>query len=92
MTEEDVVICDRLPDYCDYRDDGCALCPSCLRCTLPKCRHDVQAEGKRTARLLRDREILRQRKVHGKTVTELAQSYGLSKRTIQRIIRRSSHE
>jgi hypothetical protein len=83
---------DRYPEYSEYSDEGCKLSPSCLKCPLPKCRLDVQAEGRRSARLLRDREILRQRKTNGKTIAQLAQSYGLSTRTIHRIIRRSSHE
>ncbi|MCX5994857.1 MAG: helix-turn-helix domain-containing protein [Chloroflexi bacterium] len=83
---------DRLPDYSEYHDQGCDLSPSCLKCPLPKCRHDVQVEGKRGARLLRDRAILRQRSLAGKSVAELATEFDLSKRTIQRIIRRLSNE
>jgi hypothetical protein len=83
---------DRLPDYTEYPDQGCKLSPSCLKCPLPKCHLDVQAEGRRTARLLRDREILRRINVEGKSIAELARSYGLSRRTIYRIIRRSLDE
>lgn len=83
---------DRLPDYFDYRDQGCELSPYCLKCPLPKCRYDVEAQGSRSARMLRDREILRQRNAAGKSVAELATEFDLSKRTIQRIIRRLSNE
>ena len=25
------------PEYCQYRDEGCALAPSCLNCPFPSC-------------------------------------------------------
>jgi len=87
-----VVLADRLPDYSDYHDQGCDLSPYCLKCPLPKCRYDVEAQGKRSARMLRDRELLRQRTAAGKSIAELAAEFDLSKRTIQRIIRRLSNE
>ena len=87
-----VVPADRLPDYSEYRDRGCDLSPSCLKCPLPRCRHDVEAHSKRSARMLRDRELLRQRTAAGKSIAELAAEFDLSKRTIQRIIRRLSNE
>lgn len=79
-------------EYSEYNDEGCGFSPSCLKCPLPKCRLDVQAEGRRTARLLRDREIIRKVNVEGKSIAEMARTYGLSRRTIHRIVRRSSHD
>lgn len=87
-----VVLADRLPDYSDYRDQGCDLSPYCLQCPLPRCRYDVEAKGKRSARLQRDNEIFRQHTAAGKSAVELATGFDLSKRTIQRIIRRLSNE
>jgi len=92
MREEIEVVPDRLPDYSEYRDQGCDLSPSCLRCPLPKCRHDKQEGGRRVSKRLRDLEIFRQRTASGRSVSELATEFDLSKRTIQRIIRRSSGE
>ena len=92
MREDVELAADRLPDYSDYRDQGCDLSPSCLKCPLPRCRHDAEAQGKRSARMLRDREILRQRTAAAKSAAELAAEFNLSKRTVQRIIRRLSHE
>jgi len=92
MREELELAADRLPDYSEYIDRGCNLSPSCLRYPLPRCRHDLEAQGSRSARMLRDREILRQRTTAGKSVAELATEFTLSKRTIQRIIRRLSNE
>jgi len=83
---------DRLPDYVDYSDDGCSLFPSCLNCPLPRCRYDEQAGGRRATTRLRDRELLKERRLSGKSAADLARSFGISKRTVQRIIRRSSSE
>ncbi len=87
-----MLIPDRLPDYSEYRDQGCDLSPSCLRCPLPKCRHDKQEGGRRVSKRLRDLEIFRQRTALGRSVSELAAEFDLSKRTIQRIMRRLSNE
>ena len=89
MKRETELIIDPLPDYFDYCDEGCDLFPSCLECPLPRCRYDEQSGGKRAATGLRDRELLRQRRLAGKSVAELARSFGVSKRTVQRIIRKS---
>jgi len=83
---------DPLPDYFNYSDEGCALSPSCLECPLPRCRHDEQPGGVRAATRLRDRALLQRRALSGSSVAELAASFGISKRTVQRIIRRSSDE
>ena len=83
---------DSLPEYFSYRDEGCDLSPSCLRCPLPRCRHDEQPLGIHTAKRLRDGELRRSRRLEGKSVSELARTFGVSTRTVQRIIRRSSDE
>ncbi|MBE0481555.1 MAG: hypothetical protein IBX68_11325 [Dehalococcoidia bacterium] len=82
---------DPLPERFDYRDEGCELYPLCLECPLPYCRHDRLA-GRRTKTRLRDDELLKQRRRESKSVAELAESFGVSKRTVQRIIRRSASE
>lgn len=81
---------DPLPDYFEYCDQGCDLFPACLKCPLPRCRYDEQAGGRRAATRLRDKELLRQRRLAGKSIAELAESFGVSKRTVQRIIRSST--
>ena len=83
---------DRLPDYVDYSDDGCSLFPSCLECPLTRCRYDEQPGGRRAATRLRDRDLMRERRLGGKSAADLARSFGVSKRTVQRIIRRASSE
>jgi hypothetical protein len=89
MIREPETSCDTLTEY---RDEGCGLFPSCLSCPLPRCRYDEQVEGKRPAKSLRNDEIMAQRESGDMSVAELADIFGVSKRTIQRIIRRSSSE
>ncbi len=81
--------CDAPAEYCD---EGCDLSPSCLECPFPRCRYDEQAEGRQTAKVLRDNEIMMQRNLAGGSVAELARTFGVSKRTVQRIIRRATSE
>ena len=81
-----------LPEYTRYRDEGCDLFPSCLGCPLPRCRYDNTEGGKQPIKEGRNREILRLHNLEGKGVQELAEIFGVSKRTIQRIIRRDSDE
>ena len=72
-------------EHCEYRprNKGCDLFPSCLRCPLPKCRYDNP--GRQTGKELRNREMVRLHKA-GMEVKELAQRFGVSKRTVHRII------
>ena len=81
---------DVLPEYYRYHDDGCDLSPSCLNCPFSQCRYDEP--GRRQKRKeLRNREMLRLLE-EGKGIKELAQCFGVSKRTVYRIMRRSHDE
>ena len=82
---------DVLPEQHQYRDEGCELYSSCLNCPLPSCRHDHPGGAKRRLRRLRDSEVRRLRR-EGHGVQELAQRFGVSRRTIHRIMRRMSHD
>jgi hypothetical protein len=76
---------DTLPEHADYRDTGCDLAPSCLRCPLHRCKYDEPRADPAT--LARDREIVRLRRRHGVPVDMLAGTYGLTRRSIFRILR-----
>ena len=78
---------DALPEYTRYRDDGCDIHPHCLTCPLPRCRFDEPGGLRALINAYRDRQIaeLRQR---GVPVEELAQRFGLSRRTIFRVLER----
>lgn len=77
---------DALPDRMAFPDTGCELAPSCLRCPLPRCKHDAPGGARRLATDARDREIVLLRTRYRAPVHMLAQTYGLSRRSIFRIL------
>ncbi|MBI2872962.1 MAG: hypothetical protein HYY00_07240 [Chloroflexi bacterium] len=77
---------DALPEYFTYRDDGCEVSPSCLGCPLPRCKYDDPGGFYREQRRERDREVLSFRGRTGASVVQLARRFGVSTRTIQRIL------
>ena len=81
---------DSLPEAYPYRDQGCDLYPSCLACPLPACRYDQPRWSQRQSLRGRNRAILKAYR-EGQGVQALARSFGLSRRTIHRILRRSDH-
>ncbi len=76
---------DMLPDYADYRDTGCDLAPSCLRCPMRRCQYDEPSPD--VAVHARDREIVMLRRRHRVPIDMLAGTYGLTRRSIFRILR-----
>jgi Homeodomain-like domain len=78
---------DALPEYTDYSDRGCDLYPSCLRCPLPRCRYEEPGGAAGMLRGGRDAAILRLSKESGVSVDALAEMFGLSRRTIFRVLR-----
>jgi transcriptional regulator of acetoin/glycerol metabolism len=79
---------DALPEYVDYRDTGCDLYASCLRCPLPQCRYEVNGGATAMLRNGRDADILAAARRPGSTVDTLARTFGLSRRTIFRVLER----
>ena len=84
-------IMDALPEHYPYKDDGCEVSSSCLSCPLPWCKYDDPAAYHRGLREGRDREVLQVQRNQGTTVPQLAQHFGLSQRTIHRILERAKH-
>ncbi|MBI4297983.1 MAG: helix-turn-helix domain-containing protein [Chloroflexi bacterium] len=82
---------DRLPEYTQYQDEGCDLHPSCLGCPLPLCRYDDPGGRRSGPRAFRDREIRRLRRL-GHPIPALARRFGISTRTVHRILRRDGYE
>jgi hypothetical protein len=80
---------DALPEYVDYQDTGCDLYASCLSCPLPRCRYDDPGGAPAMLRTGRDEAILRYAQRDGITVENLAQMFGLSRRTIFRVLAKS---
>lgn len=80
---------DALPEYIDYNDNGCDLYPSCLRCPLPQCRYEVSGGATAMLRMGRDASIVAAFRRKEATVDDLARMFGLSRRTIFRVLERS---
>ena len=77
------------PEYCHYRDNGCEFADSCLNCPFPECIYAQPGGKQRWLRTLRDEAVLRLFTTHGKKVKDLALMFGVSRRTIQRILKRA---
>ena len=78
---------DTLPENTRYKDDGCDVSQTCLDCPLPLCKYDDPGWLQRESRRTRDDEIfrLRQERV---SVAEISQRFGISTRTVHRIVQR----
>jgi len=74
---------DRLPHETNYRDTGCRLHPSCLRCPLPRCAEDTP-RGKQLLRRAHITALINTLLVQGYTQAEIAQLLGVSDRTVRR--------
>jgi Homeodomain-like domain-containing protein len=82
---------DALPEHTDYADTGCDLYPSCLRCPLPRCRYEDPGGAAAMLRNGRDASIVRLAEERGMSVDRLAEMFGLSRRTIFRVLRAANH-
>lgn len=69
---------DGLPENTRYRDDGCNLSPSCLRCPLPQCKYDPPPIDRG--------EVVRTMRKAGHTIPAIGLSLGVSSRTVFRIL------
>lgn len=76
-----------LPEHAEYRDTGCDLSASCLRCPLARCKHDDPRALHRLTVAARNREIVLLRTRHGAPIGMLASTYGLTRRHVFRILR-----
>jgi hypothetical protein len=74
------------PEFCRYKDEGCELAESCLKCPFPRCIYDEPRGKQRWLRQVRDHEI-KKRFVKGTGTKELGIMFGLSRRTVQRALK-----
>ena len=81
---------DALPEYTRYRDDGCDVHPHCLTCPLPRCRYDEPGGLRALLNSRRDRQIVALR-LKGVAVEDLAGRFGVSRRTVFRILEKPEH-
>lgn len=78
---------DALPEYLEYRDSGCEVAPSCLRCPLVRCRYDEPGGVRSLLQTTRD-EAVRRRRAEGVGIDALAREFGISRRSVFRILAR----
>ncbi|UCD09298.1 MAG: helix-turn-helix domain-containing protein [Dehalococcoidales bacterium] len=87
LTENPDTIQDLLPEHIGYKDEGCDLANSCLNCPYEECVY-VKPGGKRHwMKNERSIEMIRLHTEEEKTVKEIANMYGVSKRTVQRALK-----
>jgi len=80
---------DLLPEHCRYQDEGCEFADSCLNCPFPRCIYEEARGRQQWLKALRDREMVRQFITEDKEIKELALSFGVSQRTVQRVLKKS---
>ena len=85
----DEYVVDLPPEYCQYQDEGCEFAQSCLSCPLPICIYDEPGGRQKLLKRRRAAEMARLFTKDGKSVRELAQTFGVSIRTIQRALNRA---
>ncbi len=83
---------DSLPEFYPYRDDGCEVSPSCLNCPLPKCKYDDPGWYQRERRRQREQQVLQIMARESLTVPEVARRFGVSQRTVFRILKRAREQ
>jgi len=76
---------DLLPEHIQYRDSGCEVSPSCLACPLPVCRYEVRGGLAAILREPRDAQVWAAHRA-GAGVDRLCRQFGLSRRTVFRIL------
>ncbi len=87
VEEEDERERDLPPEFCRYRDEGCELANSCLGCPFPQCIYEQPRGRQRWLKTLRAKEMARLFTTRGKRLNELADMFGVSRRTVQRALK-----
>jgi len=83
------------PEYCHYRDEGCEMATAylgyqshCSECPFPtQCIYEAPRGRQRWLKRLRDQEIVKQFTVESKGLRELALTFNISQRTVQRVLK-----
>lgn len=75
----------RLPEDTVYRDTGCEVSPSCLRCPLDRCVYD-EPDARDVELLLRQLQV-QQQLSEGESIVAIADAMGRSKRMVYRYLR-----
>ena len=79
-----------------YIDTGCQHSPKCLTCPLPACVHDLLHQGVSLEQAQRDTEranavaAASETMPRNKAIAKVAKDYGITKRTMWRILGRTN--
>lgn len=87
LQNEDTANIDLPPEYCQYADIGCDFSETCLNCPLPVCVFDEPGGKRRFVKHNRAVEMSRLHDDEGKSVGEIAVIFGVSIRTVQRVLK-----
>jgi hypothetical protein len=79
---------DSMSEFYHYEDTGCEVSSACLNCPLPKCKYDDPTWYQKNRRIARDLKILTVMRNEELTVEDTAERFGVTVRTIFRIMRR----
>jgi len=77
---------DLLPEHVGYKDEGCDFANSCLNCPYDECIYDKPGGKRHRKKKERSAEMIRLHVEEGKTIREVAEIYGVSRRTVQRAL------
>lgn len=88
ILNENETAVDELPERCRYADEGCEMAPACLSCPFPVCVYEVPGGRQALVISRRDAEIARLFREEQISVRELAAAFGLSRRSVQRAVKR----
>lgn len=80
---------DALPENTSYADTGCDIHPSCLTCPLVRCRYDDPGGARKIFSEERDRAIIQLSRDGVLSVEGLARRFGVSRRTVFRVLARA---
>jgi hypothetical protein len=76
---------DRPPELTHYRDEGCRFWHACLSCPFPRCLYEEPRGPARALNAYRDGEV-RRMFAAGRSATEIAEHFGLTRRSVYRIL------
>jgi Homeodomain-like domain len=76
-----------IPDDINWRDEGCEFFGSCLNCPLPGCVED-EPRGQQRLRMAARKKRMTELRQMGQSVKEIAGMFGVSKRTVQRALKK----
>jgi len=79
---------DDVPEFYHYEDTGCEASDSCLDCPLPQCRYDDPEWYQRNRRLAKDFRMVYAMQRESLTFEEAAARFGVTERTVFRILQR----